>query len=159
MAAEDIYNFESIIPAAVKTVLEERGLTVFTLDDSPTFQKVRPRVEVVWRTIGEATPKRLAKLPDDSMRTSCFRGELKLHCITDADDAGKRDHGTYRARIRDGVASLQSGANATLLTFHSIQFVVSGNEETGIRVQDGYEQTTFPYQVDVSIMPTAWSSI
>ena len=92
-------------------------------------------------------------------RVSCFRGELKLHAITDADVAGKLAHSTYRAMVRNGIAALKGEINGTQLTLHKVQFVVSGNEETGVRSADGYQQTTFPFTIDVSIQQDAWTQI
>src|SRR5947207_3167096 len=100
MSAESIYNFEVILPSAIKTVLTGAGLNAVTIADDPVFQKVRPRVEIIYRHLGETNPKRLATLADGSKRTSCFRGELRLHAITDADAPGKVAHSLYRATVR-----------------------------------------------------------
>lgn len=156
MAAEDLYDFESVIPRAVKEVFTSSGFTALTIEDDPAFQKLRPRVEIVFNVHGEASPKRLAKLPDGTLRTSCFRGELKLMAITDADTAGKVVHSKYRGQVRSVIAGLQDAVNGGSLLNHKLQFIVSGQEQTGIRTQDGYQQTTFPYTVDVSIQQTAW---
>ncbi len=156
MAATDIYDFESLIPRAVKTVLEGLDLKCYTIEDAIDFQKIRPRVEIIYRHMGEATPKRLAILPDQTRRTSCFRGELKIHAITDADTAGKLAHSTYRAMVRNGLAALEGEINGTALTLHKVQFIQIGNEETGIRSADGFQQTTFPFHLDVSIQQDAW---
>ena len=159
MAAVDLYDFEVVIPRAVKAVLSGLDLVCFTIEDVIDFQKIRPRVEIVYRHIGEASPQRLAILPDQTRRVSCFRGELKLHAITDADVAGKLAHSTYRAMVRNGIAALKGEINGTQLTLHKVQFVVSGNEETGVRSADGYQQTTFPFTIDVSIQQDAWTQI
>lgn len=159
MPAEDVYDFEVVIPRAVKIVLSGLDLTAFTIEDDPAFQKIRPRVEVIYRHIGEATPQRLAILPDQTQRTSCFRGELKLHAITDADAPGKLAHSNYRAMVRHGIAALKGSINGTHLTLHKVQFVVSGNEETGVRTADGFQQTTFPFTLDVSIQQDAWATL
>jgi hypothetical protein len=159
MSAETIYNFEVLVPEACKTVLVAAGLTAITLADAQALQKTRPRVEIVYKHLGETTPKRLAILPDGSKRTSCFRGELKLHAITDADVAGKTAHSAYRAAIRNVLATLEQTLNGTVLTQHKIQFVVSGIEETGVRAADGYEQTTFPFTIDISIQQDAWATL
>ncbi len=145
MAAEEIYDLEIIVPRAVKIVLSGLTLSCFTIEDAIDFQKVRPRVEIVYLHRGEASPQRLAILPDGSKRTSCFRGELKIHAITDADVAGKLAHSTYRAMVRNGIAALKESVNGTQLTLHKVQFVQSGNEETGVRSADGYQQTTWPF--------------
>ncbi len=159
MPAEDIYNFEHIVPTAVKTVLEALDLRAVILTDSPVFQKQRPRVEVVYKHIGEHSPKRLAKLPDGTFRTSCFRGELKIVAITDADETGKATHSRYRSMVRHATAALESSINELHLPYHKIQFTVTGNEETGIREADGFQQTTFPYVIDISMQQDAWSQV
>jgi hypothetical protein len=159
VSAATIYDFETIIPDAVKSVLQDAGLNAFSLSDEKDFQTTRPRVEVHYRQIGETNPKRLATLPDGSQRTSCFRGELKLFAITDVDPAGKQLHSNYRAQVRAVIGGLQNALNGTALTNHRINFTVSGNEETGVRSADGYQQTTFPFVVDISIQQDAWSQL
>ncbi len=156
---QDIFDFESVIPRAVKSVLEDADLKVFTIEDAIEFQKIRPRVEVTYRHMGEATPKRLAICPDGSKRTSAFRGELRIHAITDADEAGKLEHSRYRAFVRAAISNLQDRVNGDELTLHKINFVVSGNEETGVRSADGFQQTTFPFTIDIAIQNDAWASL
>lgn len=156
MNAQLIYDFESILPSATKTLFVAQGLTAIMIDDLPEFTKPRPRVEIVFKINGEASPKRLAILDDGSKRTSCFRGELKLVCITDADEAGKRNHSIYRSTVRAIIGNLAEQLNETYLQHHKVQFIVSGNEETGIRTQDNFEQTIFPFTVDISVQKDAW---
>ena len=109
--------------------------------------------------MGEHSPKRLAILSDGSKRTNCFRGELKLHAITDAEEVGKTAHSQYRAVVRHAIQQLETLLNGQELTLHKVQFVTSGHEVTGIRSQDGYQQTTFPFTVDLSIQKDAWETI
>ena len=159
MAIADVYDFESVITRAVKTVLEGLDLKCYTIEDPIEFAKIRPRVDITFQLHGEASPKRLAKLADGTTRTSCFRGELKMHAITDADEPGKLVHSRYRAFVRAGIAALQDELNGTQLTLHRVQFVVTGNEETGVRSTDGYQQTTFPFILDISIQQNAWEEV
>lgn len=159
MAAQDLYDFETLIPRAAKIVLEGLNLKCYTIEDTVDFQKIRPRVEIFYRHMGETTPQRIATLPDQSKRTSCFRGELKIHAVTDADSNGKLAHSTYRSMVRNGIAALRESINGTHLEFHKVQFIQIGNEETGIRSADGYQQTTFPFHIDVSIQQNAWNEI
>ena len=157
--AAAIYDFESVVSRAVAEVLTDAGLKALTIEDESDFQKTRPRVEVIYKHLGEATPKRIAVLPDKSQRTSAFRGELHLHAITDADPVGKTAHSQYRAVVRAVIAGLQDAVNGDKLDKHRINFVVTGNEITGIRPQDGYQQTTFPFQIDISIQADAWATL
>jgi len=159
MAAPDLYDFEVIVAEAVKGVLSRNDLNVYTIYDAIEFQRTRPRVDVIYRHLGEATPQRVAKLPDGTRRTSCFRGELRIHAITDADEEGKATHSRYRATVRNAIAALQAELNGSALELHKIQFVQVGNEETGVRSADGYQQTTFPFQIDISIQQNAWEQV
>lgn len=162
MSASAIYDFETLIPAAVKPVFVDAGLKVWIISDDPEFQKIRPRVEIVYRHMGEEKPRRWANLPDGSRRGAAFIGELKLHAITDADIPGKISHATYRVTVRNFLAAgpFQDLINGSdLLPFHKIQWLEMGNEETGVRTNDGYQQTTFPFSVKLSIQRNAWAQL
>lgn len=159
MSAPDIFDFETIVPAAVKPVLLDAGLVVWIIGDDPKFQKVRPRVEVVYNNGGETKPRRTVFLPDGTKRGSAFFGELRIHAITDADPPGKSAHAIYRGQVRNLLAGLQDAINGVTLNLHKIQWLEPGKEVTGIRTQDNYQQTTFPFQVMISIQRNAWAKI
>src|SRR5690349_16983092 len=97
MSLEALYDFESILPTAVKPILKAEGLNVWIISDPAELQKLRPRVEIVYKHLGEEKPRRWAILPDKTRRGCAFIGELKLHAITDADPPGKLYHAAYRA--------------------------------------------------------------
>ncbi len=159
-AITDLYDFETILPNAVKTVLQDQfDLVAFTLADKIDFQKDRPRVEIIYQHQGETNPKRIAMLPDGSKRTSCFRGELKLIAISEAEETGKLAHSQYRAQVRNACSQLEQLVNETQLDKHRINFTVTGHEVTGVRQQDGYQQTTFPFIIDISIQQDAWATV
>jgi hypothetical protein len=162
MAASDIYDFESILPTAIKPILVNAGLSVWIITDNPQYQKARPRVEIVYRHIGEEVPRRWsATLSDGTRRGVAFLGELRLHAITDADAPGKLTHAIYRTQVRSLLAAglIENSVNEVELPFHKIQWIQPGNEDTGIRQQDGYQQTTFPFQVKLSIQANAFSQL
>jgi hypothetical protein len=159
MAAQDVYDFEVIIPTAVATILEALDLDAYTIADTIDFQKKRPRVEVVYHHHGDTNPKRMAKLPDGTYRSSAFRGELRLFAISAADETGKLEHSRYRSMVRNAIAALEPSVNETQLPLHKIQFVQTGQEETGVRQADGYQQTTFSITVDISMQQDAWRQI
>lgn len=156
MSAQDIYDFETIFPDAAKAVFIQSGLQAFSLSDVADFQQIRPRVEIVFKTLGEAQPKRLAILPDGSKRTSCFRGELRIRAISDTDAPGKAAHSSYRAAVRSVIGGLEAALNGNALTRHKINFTVAGAEETGVNTANGWQETRFPFTVDVSIQQDAW---
>jgi len=161
MSIQAIYDWESILPNAVKPILTEADLLAFTISDTAAFQKIRPRVEIVYRHIGEQKPRRWATLPDKTRRGCAFIGELKFYAISDADVPGKAAHSIYRATIRNFLAAgfIEDAINEIHLPFHKLQWLEPGNEETGIRTQDNYQQTTFPFQAMISIQQDAWSQL
>ena len=159
MPASDLYDFEVIVPVAVKGLLNAAGLNAWTIADTPDFQKVRPRVEVTYQHTGETSPRRAVKLDDGFKRAEAFNGELKLHAITDADDPGKTAHSLYRATVRAFCATLGDLLNDGALPYHKLQWCEAGNEQTGVRTQDGYQQTTFPFKILISVQHDAWAQL
>jgi hypothetical protein len=158
MSAEaTIYDFERIISTAAAQVFTNAGLDAFTVYSDPKFQKARPRVEVVFRAGGEASPKREAIMIDGSRRASAFKGELSLHAITDPTPTGKNTHGEYRAKVRSIAAVLHWTINETLLANHKVNWMVETTTSHGIRTQDGYEQSTITFAVDFSVQANAWT--
>src|SRR6266487_610341 len=152
MSVQSVFDFESVLPAAVRDALQASAqqasleIKAYVISDPAEFQKIRPRVEVVYKHLGEASPKRYFTFGDGSgrKRTCAFRGELRIVAISDVDEPGKLAHSAYRALVRFAISNLEEQLNGEILTEHKIQFVVSGNEETGVRTADGYQQTTFP---------------
>jgi hypothetical protein len=161
MPAAALYDFEVIVPTAVKTLAVAAGLNAWTISDTPDFQKIRPRVEIVYQHTGEQSPRRVVKLDDVDgfKRAEAFQGELKLHAITDADPPGNTAHSAYRATVRAFCATLGDLLNESALPYHKIQWCESGQEQTGVRTQDGYQQTTFPFKILISVQRDAWAQL
>ena len=90
------------------------------------------------------------------MRNSAWKGQLIVVAITDADAPGKLVHSVYRAKVRNFCANLGYRVNATALTKHKLQSIVEGGTDRGIRTADGYEQSTFNFNIDFSIQGDAW---
>lgn len=161
-AALDIYNFEQIVPDAAATVFSSAGLDAWTWSMKQQFQKDRARCEITFRRSGEYSPKRIAVLPDNSQRTSCFKGTLTIEAISGADVAGKLIHSEYRAQVRNCVELLQHptlGINGSALTRHKINFIVANEEPDSVKSEDGYEKTTFSLTVDISVQQDAWAAL
>ncbi len=98
----------------------------------------------------------MVTLPNGTRRGCAFYGELKCYAITDADSPGKAAHAEYRSVIRERIANLQDDVNGITLLTHKIQWLEPGPETTGVRTEDNYQQTVFPFQVMVSIQHDAW---
>lgn len=158
-AVADIYDWERVIAQAAATVFIDAGLQAFTVYSDPAFQKIRPRVEAIFKPTGEVTPKREAIMPDGTRRASAFKGELTLHAITDADAPGKNSHGEYRAQVRSICANLGALINAGALVKHKVQWMIEGATSHGIRTQDGFEQSTISFAVDFSVQGDAWPAL
>jgi hypothetical protein len=159
-AAIALYDFETVLPSAAKAVFAAAGLAAYTLADTPTVQRSRPRVEIIYRHGGNSSPAQIHRMTDGTYRVAAFRGELSIYVITDADATGRSAHSAYRAQVRAVLASLpfvlNAGANPPLPK-HAIHFPpVSESEEHGIRQADGFEQTTFTWNINFSIQANAW---
>jgi hypothetical protein len=157
VSAADVYNFELIVPRAIKDLFTSRGVTAFTMEDEADFQKARPRVDIVWATKGEVSPRFWAILPDGTKRAAAFRGELKIFVVASPDPAGRLTHADIRANVRDIVAGLPENVNGSALQNHRLNFVEVGSEETGIRDKDDLLQTTFPFTCSIAIQADAWN--
>jgi hypothetical protein len=156
MAAEDLYDFEVLIPRAVKDIFTGRGITAYTIEDAPEFQKTRPRVEVTFSIKGSSSPRKV--LPDGSMRSSAFRGDLLIIAIAGSDATAAVAHSALRANIRDVAAGLPRDlSDGSALPHHRVNFINAGNEETGRHSEHDYTLTRFTFPVDVAIQDDAWA--
>jgi hypothetical protein len=157
VSAADIYNFELIVPRAIKDLFTARAVTAFTMEDVTDFQKTRPRIDIVWTTKGEVSPRIWAILSDSTKRAAAFKGELRIFVISSDDPEGRLTHAEMRADVRDVIAGLPDSVNGSALQLHRLNFIQVGQEETAIRSKDDLLQTTFPFTCDIAIGNDAWS--
>jgi hypothetical protein len=157
VSAADIYNFELIVPRAIKDLFTARTVTAFTMEDATDFQKTRPRIDIVWTTKGEVSPRIWAILPDETKRAAAFKGDLKIFVVSSSDPDGRLTHAEMRAAVRDVIAGLPDSLNGSGLQNHKLNFIEFGQEETGIRDKDDLLQTTFPFTCHIAIQKDAWS--
>ena len=164
-----LYDFETAIESAVKTIFTNHEIEAFTSFDAPEMERVRPRVEIQFQT-GAATGHR--STVDDVYRLDAFTGVCSVQVITNTSDAetetdspsnaGARAHAQYRAVVRFICGELETtltdddaGAD-TLLPNHSVnRFFESGTSPT-IHHESGVLVSQLNFEVHFNIRPAAW---
>ena len=162
MSANSIYDFETPIEHGVALSLSAAGLNVCTpieffvggeSVDEQTFQKHRPRVEIVFTPSGEK--KSYAVMQDGSLMNASWTGALTCYVISGIDIA---EHRSYRASLRRIMALLRNTINTTL-DYHKIQNWYESGSSVDYKPEDGYFTSTITYQVDFGIDAGAWAEL
>lgn len=171
MPIATVYDFESAIEPAIKTILEAQSLTCLTSRDALTFEKAVPRVEIVYlhgpglkkwadlQTLIDAGLVPVGLTPNQywqMRRESAWQSQLNLNAITKADVAV---HANYRAKVRAVLASCWQFINGFSITTHMLNFDNEGGNSPIYKPQDGFFGTTISYPVKVSVQADAWSAL
>src|SRR5690242_8674621 len=159
MELRDVFDFENLIPAAVKSVFQAAGMTALTAADPAQEHKTRPRVEIFFTGCSEVLPPRGILQPDGTILNGAWRGELTLIAITDVNTEGKAIHAEYRAQVRsiaqvlgpiNGRGGAVNGVTGGLAN-HKIQWCHETSSTCEINTDKGYELTRLHYAVEFSI--------
>lgn len=158
----ELYDPESAIEAAVKSVLEDQGLVAVTVADSPEFQKARPRCEILFQNGAESGHAFI--LPDASIRADVWAGTLQLACVTSATSApgvsASTQHRQYRAQVRSVCAGyFRTLKSPEVLPFHIIMDVEESGTSNEYKPQDGLWASNISFAVKYGIRPDAWPQI
>ncbi len=147
-----IYDFEGQLEAAFKEFLEDAELTASDPDDV-AFQKVRPRVEVVFQ-VGPATDQNLYRTFDNIFRHQIYTGTLGLRVITNArTDSETANHKTYRAKVRN---QMQKARQSIEMTNLKLLYLTPQASTPSIKPEDGVEESELQFSVTFGILPAAW---
>jgi len=158
---DQIYDIETAIEAAFKTLFEEELFATYVTNDAASFQKERPRVELMFALGGETGHHSTAS---DYYRPDAFSGSLAVAIITPADDQGTAQHAQYRARVRNLMAKCRtrfrsdSEADDALLPYHTIMDVVESGTAPAYAPEDGHYISRINYELKTNIRPAAWPS-
>lgn len=162
MSAINIYDFESPIEHSIAAGLAAAGLTVGsptefyllgTLSTEESFQKTRPRVEVVFRSGAEK--KSYAVMTDGTLRNASWLGTLTCYIVSGTNIVSHRN---YRAQVRNVLALLRNTAN-TDLDYHKLQNITETGTSVDYKPEDGYYASTITFQVDFGIDAGAWAEL
>lgn len=157
-ALTTLYDFETALEAAVKSVLNTAGLVAYVSNDVEELQRARPRVELQM-IVGSATDHRTTH--DTIYRSDCYTGQLVATIVTNSGD-GTAGHSSYRAQVRASFGVVEStltddAADAdTLLPDHSVnRFFEAGTSPT-VKPEDGYYESRIAFDVHFNIRPASW---
>lgn len=145
-----IYDFETVIAAAVANAFTKAGFTaaLYTAQSAEEDQKKRPRVEVQFIYGGEEMPIRFSN--DGTWRAQAFVGELKIMALTDTTPAAKVTHGDYRAKVRSFCHTLLPRVNNVTggLQYHQIMAIIeSGTTQYFEAKNKGHEASSMTFAV------------
>lgn len=172
MSASDIYDLEGVLENAAKVALNALGLTCFTTQDGPEFQKVRPRVEIkatinagrnrfVTLKNGAVIDHTTVITPSEAFllrRESAWSFRLEFAALTKADIAA---HTAYRAEVRAALAQLAPNINTSAaVTRHVIQMGTdNGASPVMVAPEQGLMKTELSFDGTISINQGAWSAL
>jgi hypothetical protein len=149
-----LFDIESAIEDAVKTLLESVQLTAVTRRTaSEAFQQKRPRVELML-VLGQEMEH--FQFIEAQKVNDLWVANLRMAVVTDA-DAKKQTHSEYRAQVRLQFAKLRHRLfGAELLPYHAITRCVCTGTTPSITPEDGTETSTLDFELHVNIRTNVW---
>lgn len=171
MSVADIYDLEKAVETAAKTVLEAAGLKAYTTQDTPNFEKDRPRVEIEftqgtganrWSLIDPATGAApTGKTPtelDLYRRESAWNCTITFSAITEADIT---QHAEYKVKVRNALAALWLSINeATGMTRHYLRMTSDGGaSQLQAATDKSFYLTDFTFNGKLSVQADAWPAL
>lgn len=178
-----IYDFENAVENACASVVKAFGdLAAFSAQDAPSFQKIRPRVEISF-TKGQGLSKFVTLDPTTSLpiaanssypatlmaqghnpsrmlfymrRESAWNCMIKFDLITSADI---KMHSASRAQLRGILASLWAFVNS-YLDYHCIQMESDGGDgQMQFAPEKDWFKTSMTFRGKISVQASAWATL
>lgn len=173
MSASTIYDFEGVVESAAVAVFEGLGINAFTTQDTPDFQKARPRVEIKFtlgaglnrfvsikdgQVVTPATPDVTPSLVFFLRRESAWMFELEFDVLTAADI---KAHAAYRAKVRAALGQFWVLMNDSPgMENHCIQMDSnSGNSPVLVAPEQGIMKTEIRFNGKISVQMDAWPKL
>ncbi len=149
--ASDIYDFEGVLEAAVKVVLDSVEVKNYTPADAPEFQKERPRFEL-YAEIDNSGDRLFPEVGKEStpgsMREMDFFGKLHSQLITTSQG---KVHYAYRSQCRDVFATMKERVNGVYLLNHKLQWFKTESASGGFTQEKDLYVTTFSHSFKLTI--------
>lgn len=178
-----IYDFENAVENACVNVVKSFGdIAAFSAQDAPSFQKIRPRVEIFF-TKGQGLSKFVTLDPTTSLiiapdstypatlvaqglnpsqilfymrREAAWNCTIKFDLITAADITM---HSASRAQLRGILASLWAFVN-TYLTYHCLQMESDGGDgQMQFAPEKDWFKTSMTFRGKISVQASAWATL
>ena len=159
MIVTSLYDFSGNMQGVFALALTALHIPAYTPQTAVTFQKQRPRSEVVFHPGGSVNPPRIA-LVNGLRRIAAYTGELTITSITNASSAGKMLHALYTSTVREAMEldRIRGAANIASNPY-TIDFVLpTGSSET-YASDNGYELSRLTYTVEFSIKTDAFAQL
>lgn len=164
MSAESLYDFETAMENAFAFAMRDAGLTVATPRDFATYELSRPRVDLMFQS-GPA--KQSFHLVNDVRRNAAWSGTLNLVVVCDGEGWGSVAHRTYRAKVREVMATMLGCINSLndtndaklYLPHHTVNNIVDMGTVQQVKATEGIEESQMQYAIEFGITHSAWAEL
>lgn len=154
-----IFDFETIFPVAMATVLQAFGITVVTQANITKFQTVRPRCECIFKTGPERQPRQIIQV-GFTQYNAAYTGTIAFSIITDTNEHMKEIHAQWVSQLRALVPVAGNQLNGgTYLPNHKLQWIRESGTTLTKNNEEGYWVTSLSYDMDFSIQKQALESL
>ncbi len=178
MPADAIYDYQTPIEEAIASVMVANEVTCYTplgeqiivdgLKSSPDalqqFEKKRPRIEIVLTGvsgIGRLWPYGSKKGASGFNREQAYSGQLTVRVITEANIVTQRAYLSLVQNLMDTIgaaANVATKADGSLIMpYHCIGGIRKTGDTPNYAPQDGLIETMLTYNLDFSVVDTAWA--
>lgn len=159
----DVFDVETEVENATEYVFKNLSTyapSIYTILDPKTFQKERPRVEVLCRR-GAGTDKHLVHTEITGLELEiedCWDLEINAAVITDADITSLRQFSAVVRYIMARLPALINTGTAPGLVNHFLAHPIFSEGDSLIyKPEDGVYQTHMTFKTIVSIHQNAWN--
>jgi hypothetical protein len=159
-AITDIYDYFTPIETAVQSVFAAAEVAACTPVDDPDFQRPRPRVEIELSP-GDAQGRLRYEadrlVASGNLRETAYSASLSIRVITEAQIS---QHRAFLARAQYQMDNIVPtiGAAGTL-TNHRLASAKATGGSVSYTPQDGCYVSELTYDIDFSILPSAWAAL
>lgn len=152
--AQQVYDFERVFETACKAVFSAAEVKAFTTQDSPDFQRDRPRVEITF-TPGAGHGRYV--LISGVQRETAWAGQYRLSVITAAEIT---IHSVFRSQVRSIMHGIDDFINAVEpMLRHKLQpFFRDGGTTPTMQAQEGVYRSDMIFDVNFSLQAYAWDT-
>ena len=159
MTVTSLYDFSGNMQGVFARALTALNIPAFTPQTDATFQKQRPRSEVIFEPSGSVNPPRIA-LVSGLRRIAAYTGTLRIDSITNASTSGKTLHAVYISIVRQAMEldRIRNAANVASNPY-TIDFVLPTGTSDTYETQNGCEISRLTYTVEFSIKSDAFAQL
>lgn|GEM_PF-1749358 len=146
----DIYDYETAIETAVKTLLTDNGITAVRQRD--TAELATPRVDVQFAVGAGEDHSHVFR--NGEQRPDIFNGNLRLQVVTSRNQ-NDTNHGTFRAKVREAIYKWRDSLNP-ILAYHAVLKVLESGTVPDIVEDQDQDVSIVNFNIVFCVRADAW---